>query len=92
MSYLALELLELESVEVAKSSTGSTALQLLGPAGLVPGADGVVLLESLGKSALTNSTGKILDDERSQGKTSVSESLAGDTGGGTVNQGLTHFN
>lgn len=92
MSYLALELLELESVEISKSSTGDTALQLLGPAGLVPSGDSVVLLESLGKSGLTSSTGKVLDDERSQGKTSVSESLTGDTGGGAVNQSLFHFN
>jgi hypothetical protein len=86
--YLALELLELESVKVSESSTGLAALQLLGPAGLVPGVDSIVLLEELNNGSLTSGTGKSLDDERSQGKASERVGLTGDTSGGTINQSL----
>lgn len=92
VSYLSLELLELESVKVAKTSTGLAGLQLLGPAGLVPGIESIVLLKVLGNSSLASGTGKTLDDERSQSKASESVSLTSDTGSRAVNQSTAVIN
>jgi hypothetical protein len=92
VSYLSLELLELESVKVGKTSTGLAGLQLLGPVGLVPGVDSIVLLKALDKSSLASSTGKTLEDERSQSKTSERVGLTSDTSGGTVNQSTAVIN
>jgi hypothetical protein len=64
-----------------------TVGELLGPCGLVPGSNGLVLLEVLLDGSGTGSTGQVLDDQRSQGHATISMCLALDTSCGSVNEG-----
>lgn len=89
-TYLVLELGQLETIKVSQVSTNLALFELLGPGSLSPLLDGLVLLQSLLESGLTDSTGKVLEDKRSQNHTTEGESLTSDTGGRTIDESLMH--
>ena len=85
-TYLVLELGQLETIKVSQVSTNLTLFELLGPGSLGPLVNSLVLLQSLLKSRLTDSTRKILEDKRSQDHATEGESLTSDTSGGTIDK------
>lgn len=85
---MVLELGQLETIKVSQVSTNLALLELLGPGGLGPLLNGLVLLQSLLERGLTDGTGKILEDKRSQNHTTEGESLTSDTGGRTIDESL----
>ena len=89
---LVLELGQLETIKVSQVSTNLALLELLGPGGLGPLLNGLVLLQSLLERGLTDGTGKILEDKRSQNHTTEGESLTSDTGGRTIDESAVMIN
>lgn len=88
MTYLALELLDLEAVKVGQRGTGLAGGDLLSPGGLVPLGDNIRLGQVLLDDLFTSTTGKILDDQRSQSQVVVREGLTSNTGGRTIDESL----
>jgi hypothetical protein len=86
--YLVLQLVHLEAVKVGQRSTNLALFNLLGPGGLVPSSNNITLFQGLLEGSLTNTTGKLLENNGGQNQTAVRESLTRNTGGGTVNESL----
>lgn len=90
-SLLLLEQKNLEALKVGKSSSSLSLGNLLSPSGLGPLGVDLRGLPLLSNSRRTSSTGKLGNNVRSQDNVSKSNTLAGDTGGRTVNENLKKF-
>lgn len=88
ISLLLLEQKNLEALEVSKSSSSLSLGNLLSPSRLSPLGVDLRSLPLLSNSRGASSTGELSNDVRSQDDVSKSNTLAGDTGGRTVNENL----
>lgn len=88
ISLLLLEQKNLEALKVSKSSSSLSLGNLLSPSRLGPLGVNLRSLPLLSNGRGASSTGELGNDVRSQDDVSKSNTLAGDTGGRTVNENL----